>query len=101
MRRDYAAYEQSALSRKHWLGLALRPQIAALSMSGSSLIVAVNALMLKRLNLPGERVHRSGSSNTACGSRQGPSTLEISVDARHSGFATRHIGKNRGTRCLR
>jgi Cu2+-exporting ATPase len=35
------------------LGLVLRPEIAALSMSGSSLIVAVNALMLKRLRLPG------------------------------------------------
>jgi Cu2+-exporting ATPase len=34
-------------------GLTLRPEIAALSMSGSSLIVAVNALMLKRLRLPG------------------------------------------------
>ena len=32
-------------------GLVLRPEIAALSMSGSSLIVAVNALMLKRLKL--------------------------------------------------
>jgi Cu2+-exporting ATPase len=30
----------------------LRPEIAALSMSGSSLIVAVNALLLKRLALP-------------------------------------------------
>ncbi len=35
------------------LGLVLRPEIAALSMSGSSLIVAVNALLLKRLRLPG------------------------------------------------
>jgi P-type Cu2+ transporter len=33
-------------------GLTLRPEIAALSMSGSSLIVAVNALTLKRLRLP-------------------------------------------------
>jgi Cu2+-exporting ATPase len=33
-------------------GLMLRPEIAALSMSGSSLIVAVNALTLKRLELP-------------------------------------------------
>jgi Cu2+-exporting ATPase len=35
------------------LGLTLRPEIAAISMSGSSLIVAVNALALKRLRLPG------------------------------------------------
>jgi len=34
------------------IGLVLRPEIAALSMSGSSLIVAVNALLLKRLDLP-------------------------------------------------
>jgi Cu2+-exporting ATPase len=33
-------------------GLLLRPEIAALSMSGSSLLVAVNALLLKRLRLP-------------------------------------------------
>jgi Cu2+-exporting ATPase len=36
-------------------GLVLRPEIAALSMSGSSIIVAVNALALKRLRLPGTR----------------------------------------------
>jgi P-type Cu2+ transporter len=30
----------------------LRPEIAALTMSGSSLLVAVNALLLKRLRLP-------------------------------------------------
>ena len=30
----------------------LRPEMAALSMSGSSVIVAVNALLLKRLHLP-------------------------------------------------
>jgi Cu2+-exporting ATPase len=35
-------------------GLVLRPEIAALSMSGSSFIVAVNAVMLKRLPLPAE-----------------------------------------------
>ncbi len=33
-------------------GLVLRPEIAAISMSGSSMIVAVNALLLKRLRLP-------------------------------------------------
>jgi Cu2+-exporting ATPase len=33
-------------------GLKLSPEIAALSMSGSSVIVAVNALLLKRLKLP-------------------------------------------------
>ena len=33
-------------------GLTLRPEIAAISMSGSSLLVALNALALKRLRLP-------------------------------------------------
>ena len=33
-------------------GLTLRPEIAAISMSGSSVLVAVNALALKRLQLP-------------------------------------------------
>ncbi|HEY9558959.1 MAG TPA: heavy metal translocating P-type ATPase [Acidimicrobiales bacterium] len=35
-------------------GLTLRPEIAALSMSGSSFLVAVNALLLKRLRLPSQ-----------------------------------------------
>lgn len=34
------------------LGIKLSPEIAAISMSGSSAIVAVNALLLKRLHLP-------------------------------------------------
>jgi P-type Cu2+ transporter len=33
-------------------GLVLRPEIAAISMSGSSVIVAINALLLKRARLP-------------------------------------------------
>jgi Cu2+-exporting ATPase len=33
-------------------GLVLRPEIAAITMAGSSLLVAVNALTLKRLRLP-------------------------------------------------
>ena len=36
-------------------GLVLRPEIAALSMSGSSLLVAINALMLRWTRLPGIR----------------------------------------------
>ena len=39
------------------LGLVLRPEIAALSMSGSSFIVAVNALLLKRLRLPSPQIN--------------------------------------------
>jgi P-type Cu2+ transporter len=34
------------------LGLVLRPEVGAISMSGSSIIVAVNAVALKRLRLP-------------------------------------------------
>jgi Cu2+-exporting ATPase len=34
-------------------GPVLRPEITALSMSGSSVLVAVNALLLKQLRLPG------------------------------------------------
>ena len=40
-------------------GFTLRPEIAAISMSGSSVLVAVNALALKRLKLP----HRNGESS--------------------------------------
>ena len=40
--------------------LVLRPEIAALSMSGSSFIVAVNALTLKRLRLPGSTLEDTG-----------------------------------------
>ncbi len=41
-------------------GLVLRPEIAALTMSGSSVIVATNALLLKRLPLPGADAGRPG-----------------------------------------
>jgi Cu2+-exporting ATPase len=44
-------------------GLVLRPEIAALSMSGSSFLVAMNALLLKRLRLPGNQ----GSSRVDAG----------------------------------
>ncbi len=48
-------------------GLVLRPEIAALSMSGSSLIVAVNALALKRLRLPDVRLAAAERSRRAAG----------------------------------
>jgi Cu2+-exporting ATPase len=41
-------------------GLLLRPEIAALSMAGSSLLVAINALLLKRTRLPGIRATHPG-----------------------------------------
>ncbi len=34
------------------VGFVLRPEIGAISMSGSSIIVALNAVALKRLRLP-------------------------------------------------
>ncbi len=37
------------------VGFVLRPEVAAISMSGSSVIVALNAVSLKRLRLPGRR----------------------------------------------
>jgi P-type Cu2+ transporter len=37
------------------LGFVLRPEVAAISMSGSSIIVALNAVALKRLHLSGAR----------------------------------------------
>jgi Cu2+-exporting ATPase len=42
-------------------GLLLRPEIAALSMAGSSLLVALNALLLKRAKLPGIRATHPGA----------------------------------------
>ena len=36
------------------IGFTLSPEIAAISMSGSSIIVAVNAISLRRLRLPDE-----------------------------------------------
>lgn len=38
---------------RSYAGLLLRPEIAALSMAGSSLLVALNALLLKCTRLPG------------------------------------------------
>jgi len=46
------------------VGLVLRPEIAALSMSGSSLIVAVNAVMLKRLRLPAAPIDEGAPRRT-------------------------------------
>jgi Cu2+-exporting ATPase len=45
-------------------GLVLRPEIAALSMSGSSFLVAVNALLLKRLRLPTPTTSQPAESRT-------------------------------------
>jgi Cu2+-exporting ATPase len=43
------------------LGIVLRPEIAAISMSGSSVLVAVNALLLRRLRLPDAELAEKGT----------------------------------------
>jgi Cu2+-exporting ATPase len=45
----------------------LSPEVAALSMSGSTLVVAINALLLKRTRLEGIRQPRKGAEPTAPG----------------------------------
>jgi Cu2+-exporting ATPase len=50
-------------------GLVLRPEIAAITMAGSSFLVAVNALTLKRLKLP--KTARSGSATGMPGMQAG------------------------------
>jgi P-type Cu2+ transporter len=51
------------------LGVTLRPEIAALSMSGSSVLVAVNALLLRGMRLPAEE------DRPSAGNGSGPSEL--------------------------
>jgi Cu2+-exporting ATPase len=56
-------------------GLVLRPEIAALSMSGSSLLVAVNALLLKRLRLP-QAEEEAQDERRAVSPLRGPTSRE-------------------------
>jgi Cu2+-exporting ATPase len=49
-------------------GLTLRPEIAALSMSGSSFLVAVNAVLLKRLRLPAQPSVNTSAQSAATAS---------------------------------
>ena len=49
------------------LGIVLRPEIAAISMSGSSVLVAVNALLLRRLRLPDAEDRQSEGRGSASG----------------------------------
>ncbi|WP_198413931.1 heavy metal translocating P-type ATPase [Cryobacterium algoritolerans] len=51
-------------------GIRLSPEIAAISMSGSSVIVAVNALLLKRLRLP-RPAEETGKSTEPVSARGG------------------------------
>jgi Cu2+-exporting ATPase len=50
------------------LGLTLRPEIAAIAMSGSSILVAVNALLLKRLDLPADTAGEPRTGSVAAAS---------------------------------
>jgi P-type Cu2+ transporter len=47
------------------VGIVLSPEIAALSMSGSSFLVAVNALLLKRLRLPRPETPEATTARTS------------------------------------
>ena len=63
-------------------GLVLRPEIAALSMSGSSFLVAVNALLLKRLRLPSQAVAENddGVAGVASAARKAePDSSSVAV----------------------
>ena len=52
-------------------GLTLRPEIAAISMSGSSILVAVNALLLKRLDLPADIADEPRTASVPAAARRG------------------------------
>jgi Cu2+-exporting ATPase len=61
-------------------GLVLRPEIAALSMSGSSVIVAVNALALKGLRLPAPT--RPGRSRPTAPVQEPPASPNAAISNR-------------------
>ncbi len=54
------------------VGLMLSPEIAAISMSGSSAIVAINALLLKRLQLPAAPEAQAPARPANSGAEVGP-----------------------------
>jgi P-type Cu2+ transporter len=76
-------------------GLVLRPEIAALSMSGSSFLVAVNALLLKRLRLPAPGETASGRAAEAAPGPQPaqPQHHTTPADQRQPAGALRHAGE--------
>ncbi|MFE1555748.1 DUF6153 family protein [Streptomyces sp. NPDC058734] len=66
-------------------GLILRPEIAALSMSGSTVIVAVNVLALKRLRLPGSTPEVSGGGDDGHGGQPCRGSAAPRAGASHGG----------------
>jgi Cu2+-exporting ATPase len=66
-------------------GLVLRPEIAALSMSGSSFLVAVNALLLKRLALPGDAQDEAAGAGSAPDATAGENPATATAPAAGSG----------------
>jgi len=71
-------------------GLLLRPEIAAISMAGSSLLVALNALLLKRTRLPGLQRRDERVEPTARGE-----VVETKATP-HPASQTRHAGSHAG-----
>ena len=65
------------------LGILLSPWIAAVSMSGSSLLVALNALLLKWTRLPGIRRSEPGQTVAAMSEPAAPGfeRAEVPVEA--------------------
>ena len=61
-------------------GLLRRPEIAALSMAGSSLLVAINALRLKRTRLPGIRTTRAGEHRAPGKHGEAPQPARAAAD---------------------
>ncbi len=60
------------------LGFVLRPEIAAISMADSSIIVAINAVSLKRLRIPKAHAAKPEADDASLGSRAGPSESRAS-----------------------
>jgi Cu2+-exporting ATPase len=72
------------------VGFTLRPEIAAISMSGSSALVAVNALLLKRLKLPG-REEGAGQAGTAgAGTLPAPHSQKAAAEADEHELGAKH-----------
>lgn len=83
-------------------GLMLRPEIAALSMSGSTVIVTVNALLLKQLRLPAQQapaapqaMPRSRSPPLRCRPASADRGVGVDVPVTLTGSATEPVRPDR------